>query len=54
MELLGSGLQPDKRVFSEEKEKLVSCVTCGTDLVVLPNDRRRGHCFDCFRLAENQ
>jgi hypothetical protein len=54
MQLLDFGLHPDRRVFTEEKEKLTSCVTCGIDLVVLPNDRRSGHCFDCLRLTDNQ
>lgn len=44
-------LGPDRRSFSSEDEKHQHCVCCEKDLVVLPNDRRRGYCFDCLSLT---
>jgi hypothetical protein len=41
----------DSRRFSSSEEGLSRCVFCDRDLVLLPDDRRRGSCFDCLELA---
>ena len=41
----------DRRSFPAREERYQHCVFCGKDLVVLPNDRRGGACFDCLILA---
>ncbi|HTP53560.1 MAG TPA: hypothetical protein VML94_01155 [Thermoplasmata archaeon] len=41
----------DQRGFSSEDERFARCLFCGKDLVVLPNDRRAGSCFDCLTLS---
>jgi len=38
----------DSRLFLVPEDRYSHCVFCGRDLVVLPNDRRRGACFDCY------
>ncbi len=40
----------DQRSFSTSEERFQPCAFCGRDLVVLPNDRRQGACFDCLTL----
>lgn len=40
----------DSRSFATPDERYQHCTFCGRDLVVLPNDRRGGACFDCFSL----
>ncbi|HEV2429137.1 MAG TPA: hypothetical protein VGV64_04740 [Thermoplasmata archaeon] len=40
----------DHRVFSSVEDRFQSCMFCGKELVVLPNDRRGGACFDCLSL----
>ncbi|MCI4362657.1 MAG: hydrogenase maturation nickel metallochaperone HypA, partial [Thermoplasmata archaeon] len=32
------------------EDRFQRCTFCGKDLVVLPNDRRGGACFDCLSL----
>lgn len=29
-----------------------TCRKCGTRVILLPNDRRQGYCFDCLDLLE--
>jgi len=41
----------DHRVFSTEDDRFQRCTFCGKDLVVLPDDRRGGACFDCSSLS---
>lgn len=41
----------DQRSFSSPEERFQHCTICGKDLVVLPNDRRGGSCFDCLSIA---
>jgi hypothetical protein len=41
-------LRPDMRHFSRREESAVNCRKCGCALVVLPDDKRDGFCFDCF------
>jgi len=38
----------DSRLFAEADDRYSHCVFCGRDLIVLPNDCRRGACFDCY------
>ena len=40
----------DRRTFSAADDRFQACTYCGRDLVVLPNDRRGGACFDCLSL----
>ena len=40
-------LRPDVRV-AEPDERMSTCRRCGVRLVVLPEDRRYGFCFDCY------
>lgn len=41
----------DIRTFEASEERLSHCLFCGKDLVVLPDDRRQGSCFDCLALS---
>jgi hypothetical protein len=41
----------DVRVFESSEERLSRCVFCGKGIVVLPDDRRQGACFDCLSLS---
>ncbi|MGI0070697.1 MAG: hypothetical protein ACRECT_01260 [Thermoplasmata archaeon] len=41
----------DVRAFESSEEGLTHCLFCGKDLVVLPDDRRQGRCFDCLALS---
>lgn len=41
----------DQRSFSSAEERFQHCTLCGKELVVLPNDRRGGSCFDCLSLG---
>ena len=40
----------DHRSFPTSEDRFQRCTHCGKELVVLPNDRRGGACFDCFSL----
>ncbi|MCI4369031.1 MAG: hypothetical protein L3K09_05675 [Thermoplasmata archaeon] len=40
----------DQRSFSSPEERYQACTYCGKGVVVLPNDRRAGACFDCLSL----
>ena len=40
----------DQRTLLDQEERFQSCAFCGKDLVVLPDDRRGGLCFDCLSL----
>jgi hypothetical protein len=40
----------DSRSFTTIEDRYQHCTFCGRDLVVLPNDRRGGSCFDCLSL----
>jgi predicted amidophosphoribosyltransferase len=46
-----AALAPDARTFRIRDERFQQCAFCGKDLVVLPNDRRGGACFDCLSLV---
>jgi hypothetical protein len=41
----------DNRRFASSEEGYARCVFCDKELVLLPDDRRRGACFDCLALA---
>ena len=41
-------LRPDVRAFKNRGDGYDRCRRCGVSLVVLPDDRRQGYCFDCF------
>ena len=41
----------DPRGSPAPDERFARCLYCGRELVVLPEDRRRGACFDCLALA---
>ncbi len=40
----------DFRVFTAPEERFQRCAYCGKEVVVLPNDRRGGSCFDCLSI----
>lgn len=44
----------DQRSFSTPEDALQHCTYCGKDLMVLPNDRRGGACFDCLTLLGSE
>jgi hypothetical protein len=41
----------DSRVSDPSDEGPTHCLFCGKDLVLLPDDRRHGSCFDCLSLS---
>ncbi len=41
----------DNRGFATADERYARCLFCGKEMVVLPNDRRAGSCFDCLSLS---
>ena len=41
----------DSRGSEPFDERLSHCLFCGKDLVLLPDDRRQGSCFDCLSLS---
>ncbi len=41
----------DSRGFDSSDERFSHCQFCGRNLVVLPDDRRGGSCFDCLALS---
>jgi len=41
----------DLRSFSSPEDRFSRCLFCGREMVLLPDDRRRGACFDCLALA---
>jgi hypothetical protein len=41
----------DNRAFESPDDRFANCLFCGRDLVLLPDDRRRGSCFDCLALS---
>jgi hypothetical protein len=44
----------DHRVFPSVEERFQHCMFCGKDLVILPDDRRGGACFDCLSLLGDE
>jgi hypothetical protein len=41
----------DSRSFESADDRFASCLYCGREIMVLPDDRRRGSCFDCLALS---
>ena len=41
----------DQRGSASADERFSRCLYCGKEIVLLPDDRRRGSCFDCLALA---
>jgi hypothetical protein len=41
----------DIRTVGGLDERLTQCLYCGRALVLLPDDRRDGSCFDCLALS---
>ncbi len=41
----------DSRSFGASDDRFAHCLYCGKSLVVLPEDRREGSCFDCLALS---
>jgi RNase P subunit RPR2 len=44
----GFKMSVDTRRNSSPKEGMTTCRGCGCTIVALPNDRRRGFCYDCY------
>ncbi len=44
-------LAADPRAFESADERFSRCLFCGRELVLLPDDRRHGSCFDCLALS---
>ena len=45
-------IRPDIRAFENFADMHGQCRKCGTSLVMLPDDRRMGYCFDCLDLLK--
>ena len=41
-------IRADVRAFENPSDMLGHCRKCGCQLVMLPDDRRCGYCFDCL------
>ena len=41
----------DSRIFEPSEDRFSHCLFCGKGLVLLPDDRRQGSCFDCLALS---
>jgi hypothetical protein len=41
-------LRPDLRRSDIDEDRFGNCRLCGTRVVLLPEDRRQGYCFDCY------
>ncbi|MGQ0798440.1 MAG: hypothetical protein ACT4OI_11365 [Methanobacteriota archaeon] len=41
-------LRPDARRFVDAGDRSGRCRKCSARLVMLPDDRRQGYCFDCY------
>ena len=41
----------DSRDFESPDERWSRCLFCGKEIVLLPEDRRGGSCFDCLVLS---
>ena len=44
-------IRPDVRSFENSADMFGHCRKCGCQLVVLPEDRRFGFCFDCLDMT---
>ena len=50
--MLTRQLRPDVRRLAESEDRASSCRRCGVRIYVLPEDRRRGFCYDCYDPSE--
>ena len=41
----------DSRTFGTSDDRFSHCLFCGRSLILLPEDRRGGCCFDCLTLS---
>jgi hypothetical protein len=41
----------DSRGFASPDDRWSRCLFCGREIVLLPDDRRGGSCFDCLALS---
>lgn len=41
----------DSRGFVASEDRFSRCLYCGKEIVLLPDDRRGGACFDCLALS---
>jgi hypothetical protein len=44
--------RPDTRKVSQGGDRDARCRKCHARIVLLPDDRRQGYCFDCFDSLE--
>src|SRR5437667_9598065 len=47
-------LRPDLRRISDGGDREARCRKCHTRIVLLPDDRRQGYCFDCYDSLEGR
>lgn len=45
-------LRPDVRKASNGPDREAQCRKCQRRIVILPDDRRQGYCFDCYDSLE--
>jgi hypothetical protein len=45
-------LRPDMRRIPATEDPRATCRRCAARIVVLPDDRRLGYCFDCYDPSE--
>ena len=45
-------LRSDVRRPLPSEDPRVTCRRCGASIIVLPDDRRLGYCFDCYDPSE--
>ncbi|MDD4307674.1 MAG: hypothetical protein PHU53_02565 [Thermoplasmata archaeon] len=43
-----AAIRPDVRAFEDSDDMFGHCRKCGRNIIVLPEDRRFGFCFDCL------
>jgi len=46
-------LRWDSRHFEAREDSFSTCRQCNLTLVLLPDDRRHGLCFDCYDPMDN-
>lgn len=45
-------IKPDLRKLLDMSERIGRCRKCGRRLVLLPDDKRKGFCFECYDPSE--
>jgi len=51
-EIIAWRLKPDTRRLSQGGDREARCRRCQAKIVLSPEDRRQGYCFDCFDALE--